>query len=135
MIAGSNVQTNVAGKRPPEGAVTGQKSVIQQTKNEPVVGRNIFHRAGPCKGADPTPWLWTGGTKEVRTQRKSADPGRHGRFAAIDGWVHTRPCRTKKEDVLLRAPKIHYFRTRYKEMSIPMAPSSEIFIDKTLKNP
>lgn len=95
MIAGSNVQTNVAGKRPPEGAVTGQKSVIQQTKNEPVVGRNIFHRAGPCKGADPTPWLWTGGTREVRTQRKTADPGRHGRFAAVDGWVYTRPCKTE----------------------------------------
>ena len=30
-------------------------TVIQQTRNEPVVGRNIFHRAGPCKGADLTP--------------------------------------------------------------------------------
>ena len=39
----------------------------------------------------------------------------------------------KKEDVLLRVPKIHYFRTRYREMSIPMALSSEIFIDETLK--
>ena len=39
----------------------------------------------------------------------------------------------KKEDVLLRVPKIHYFRTRYREMSIPMAPSSEIFIDDILK--
>ncbi len=38
------------------------------TKNEPVAGRNIFHRAGPCKGAKPAPWLWTGGTKEVRTR-------------------------------------------------------------------
>ncbi len=37
----------------------------------------------------------------------------------------------KKEDVLLRVPKIHYFRTRYREMSIPMALSSEIFIDET----
>ena len=36
---------NVTGKRPPEGAVTGKKSVIQQTKNEPVVDRNIFQRA------------------------------------------------------------------------------------------
>ena len=36
---------NVTGKRPPEGAVAGKKSVIQQTKNEPVVGRNIFQRA------------------------------------------------------------------------------------------
>ena len=44
MIAGSN-KHNVTGKRPPEGAVTGKKSVIQQTKNEPVVGRNIFQRA------------------------------------------------------------------------------------------
>ncbi len=40
----------------------------------------------------------------------------------------------KKEDVLLRVPKIHYFRTRYREMSIPMALSSEIFIDEMLKN-
>ena len=40
----------------------------------------------------------------------------------------------KKEDVLLRVLKIHYFRTRYREMSIPMALSSEIFIDETLKN-
>ena len=63
------------------------------------------------------------------------DPGRHGRFAAVDGWVYTRPCRMKKEDVLLRVPKIHYFRTRYREMSIPMAPSSEILIDERLKNP
>ena len=36
---------NRPGKRPPEGAVAGKKSVIQQTKNEPVVGRNIFQRA------------------------------------------------------------------------------------------
>ena len=36
----------------------------------------------------------------------------------------------KKEDVLLRVPKIHYFRTRYREMSIPMALSSEILIDE-----
>ena len=63
------------------------------------------------------------------------DPGRHGRCAAIDGRVYTRPCRMKKEDVLLRVPKIHYFRTRYREMSIPMALSSEIFIDETLKKP
>ena len=54
---------------------------------------------------------------------------------AVDGWVYTRPCRMKKEDVLLRVPKIHYFRTRYREMSIPMALSSEIFIDETLKKP
>ena len=51
----------------------------------------------------------------------------------MDGY--TRPCKMKQEDVLLRAPKIHYFRIRYIEMSISMAPSSEIFIDETLKNP
>ena len=44
MIAGSN-KHNVTGKRPLKGAVTEKKSVIQQTKNEPVVGRNIFQRA------------------------------------------------------------------------------------------
>ena len=41
----------------------------------------------------------------------------------------------RKERRLLRVPKIRYFRTRYREMSIPMAPSSEIFIDDILKNP
>ena len=46
------------------------RSVRLNTKNEPVVGRNIHHRARPCKGAKLTPWLWTGGTKEVRTLQK-----------------------------------------------------------------
>ena len=66
MIAGSN-KHNVTGKRPLKGAVTEKKSVIQKTKNEPVVGRNIFHRAGPWLGAKLTPWIWAGRTKEVRT--------------------------------------------------------------------
>lgn len=56
-------------KRPLKSAVVGAESVIQ-TKNEPVVGRNIFQRAGPCKGAELTPWLWTGGTREVRTRHR-----------------------------------------------------------------
>jgi hypothetical protein len=56
--------------------------------NEPVVGRNIVHRARPCKGAELTPWIWAGGTKEVRTRRETdGDPGRNGRFAAIEGRV------------------------------------------------
>ena len=114
----------------------GRKSVIKETKNEPVVGRNIFQRARPCKGAKLTPWLWTGGTREVRTLHRSADdPGRHGRFAAVDGWVYTRPCKAKQQDVLFRIPKTSYFRTRYREMSISMAHSSEIFMDDILKNP
>ena len=57
------------GKRPPQGASLESmenRSVRLNRKNEPVVGRNIFHRARPCKGAKLTPWLWTGGTKEVR---------------------------------------------------------------------
>ena len=36
------------GKRPPKGAGEGsiqKRSVILKTKNEPVVSRNIFHRA------------------------------------------------------------------------------------------
>ena len=67
-------------KRPPKGAVAGKKSVIQQTKNEPVVGRNKYHRARPCKGAKLTPWIWAGRTKEVRTHTdRWDDPGRHGR--------------------------------------------------------
>ena len=60
-------------KRPPEGAGKGirpNKSVTTKTKNEPVAGRNIYHRARPCKGAKPAPWIWIGGTKEVRTLRK-----------------------------------------------------------------
>ena len=73
--------------------------------------------------------------REVRTQKRTDDLGRYGRFAAVDGWVHTRPSRTKREDVLFCVPKIRYFRTRYREMSIPMVPSSEIFIDETFKNP
>ena len=60
---------NRLGKRPPQGASPGSVQVSKTyTKNEPVAGRNIFHRAGPCKGAKPAPWLWTGGTKEVRTR-------------------------------------------------------------------
>ena len=44
-IQNAKIVWNVTGNRPLEGAVTGKKSVIQQTKNEPVVGRNIFQRA------------------------------------------------------------------------------------------
>ena len=59
------------------------------TKNEPVAGRNIHRRARPCKGATLAPWLWTDGTKEVRTPLiEWDDPGRHGRCAAIEGWVN-----------------------------------------------
>ena len=36
---------NATGKRPLKSAVAGKKSVINNTKNEPVVGRNIFQRA------------------------------------------------------------------------------------------
>ena len=64
---------NEPGKRPLKGAGKGImqiKSVRINTKNEPVVGRNIFQRAEPCKGAKLTPWLWIGGTKEVRTLLK-----------------------------------------------------------------
>lgn len=62
-----------AGKRPPQGAglrSIQKRSVRLKIKNEPVVGRNIFHRARPCKGAKLTPWLWAGGRKEVRTLQK-----------------------------------------------------------------
>ena len=68
------VLRNELGKRPPKGAgkeIMRIKSVKTNTKNEPVVGRNIFQRARPCKGAKLTPWLWIGGTKEVRTLLKS----------------------------------------------------------------
>ena len=41
--------------------------------------------------------------------------------------------KNESKDVLFRIPKSHYFRTRYREMSIPMAPSSEIFIDDISK--
>ena len=57
-----------AARRWPE--IMHDRSVRLNTKNEPVVGRNIFRRAWPCKGAKQTPWLWTGGTKEVRTRQK-----------------------------------------------------------------
>lgn len=46
-----------------------KKSVIKHTNNEPVVGRDIFHRVRAWSGAELTPWLWTGGTREVRAWR------------------------------------------------------------------
>ena len=63
---------NEPGKRPPKGAGEGiiQKRSVILKKNEPVVSRNIYHRARPCKGAKLTPRLWTGGTKEVRTPER-----------------------------------------------------------------
>ena len=51
------------GKRPPKGA--GKLQTVIKDKNESVVGRNIIHGARPRKGAELTPWLWIGGTKEV----------------------------------------------------------------------
>ncbi len=72
-------------------SVAGRVSRSKVTKNEPVAGRNIFHRARPWLGAVPAPWLWTGGTKEVGTlSEMTGDPGRHGRFAAVVGWVYTK---------------------------------------------
>ena len=127
---------NELGKRPPEGAgkwVMRTKSVRINTKNEPVVGRNIYHRAWPWQGAKLTPWLWIGGTKEVRTLREMwGDPGRHGRCVAIEGRAYTRPCRTKNRDVLLCIPKYRYFCTRYWEISITLAHSSESKQEKNL---
>ena len=43
-----------------------------------------------------------------------------------------RPCKAKSQDVLLRVPKSSYFRTRYREMPIPPAHSSEIETRKIL---
>lgn len=40
--------------------------------------------------------------------------------------VHKRPCKAKKKDVLLRVLKSCYVRTRYREISMIMAHSSEI---------
>ena len=39
----------------------------------------------------------------------SDDPGRHGRFAAVDGWVYTRPCRTEIKTFYLVYPKATIF--------------------------
>ena len=50
---------------------------------------------GPCEGAKLTPWLWIGGTKEVRTFGNGGNPVGHRRFAAIEGRVAQRPCRAK----------------------------------------
>lgn len=36
---------NTTGKRPLKSVVVERKSVIKHTKNEPIVGRNIFQRA------------------------------------------------------------------------------------------
>ena len=106
---GSWKKRNVTGKRPLKSAVAGRKSVIKNTKNEPVVGRNNFQRARPCKGAELTPWLWTGGTREVGAQHFPDDPGRHGRFAAVDGWVYIRPCKTETKTFCFVYPKPSIF--------------------------
>ena len=45
------------------------------------------------------------------------DPGRHGRYAAIEGWVYIRPCRAKT--------KTFYF----------VYPSPSIFVPDTEKCP
>lgn len=60
---------NEPGKRPLKGAGKGVMQ-IKSVRINIKVGRNIFQRARPCKGAKLTPWLWIGGTKEVRTLRK-----------------------------------------------------------------
>ncbi len=56
----------------------------------------------------------------------TGDPVRHGRLTAIEGRVHERPCKAKEDDVLLRVLKNCYVRTRYREISMIMAHSSEI---------
>ncbi|RKI80310.1 hypothetical protein D7V90_14235, partial [bacterium 1xD42-87] len=67
------------------------------------------------------------GRRKLGPGRDAGDPGRHGRFAAVEGGAYTRPCRAETEDVLFRIPQHLYFRTRYKEMSIILAHSSEIY--------
>ena len=57
--AGRNIHRKVPAREPCRSA----RLII---KNEPVVGRNIFDRAEPYKGARLIPWSWTGVTKEVR---------------------------------------------------------------------
>ena len=66
------------------------------------------------------------GRRKLGPHRNEGDPGRHGRFAAVEGRVYIRPCRTKNQDVLLFVPQPLYFCTRYREMSILLAHSSEI---------
>ena len=78
-----------------------RRKVSKNTKNEPVVGRNIFRGAWPCIGAELTPGLWICQTKEVRTW----DPVRHGRLTAIEGWGYTRPCKAKNATFYFVYPK------------------------------
>ncbi len=56
----------------------------------------------------------------------TGDPVRHGRLTAIEGRVHKRPCKAKEDDVLLRVLKSCYVLTKYREISMIMAHSSEI---------
>ena len=42
---------------------------------------------------------WNEGREDSPEMRD--DPGRHGRYITIEGWVYTRPCKTKNRDVLL----------------------------------
>ena len=43
-------------------------------------------------------------TGEGQRPNGTYDPGRHGRYVAVEGRAYTRPCRTKNRDVLLCIP-------------------------------
>lgn len=59
-------------------------------------------------GMEPTGhyWLNLGAYPQLMW---ADDPGRHGRFAAVDGWVYTRPCRTKRKTFYFVYPKSTIF--------------------------
>ena len=54
----------------------------------------------------------------MRTSGDRDDPGGYRRLAAIEGWVYTRPYKTKNNDVLFRVPFYRYFCNKYNEISM-----------------
>ena len=62
------------------------------------------------------------------------DPGRHGRFAAVEGGAYTRPCRAETEDVLLRIPNTSIFVPDTKKCPSSWLIHLRYITKKSLKN-
>lgn len=89
------------GKRPPEGA--GKLQAVIKRQNESVVSRSIYHGARSCRGAELTPWLWTGGTKEVGARLRWTW---EVRCHSGDGYTYDHQI---EQDVLLGIRRIHRY--------------------------
>ncbi len=49
----------------------------------------------PVKELSCPPGYGQAGRRKLGPGRDAGDPGRHGRFVAVDGWVYKRPCRAR----------------------------------------